>query len=305
MAEDKEKQPSRLARAWRSLTRERVLAEMGPLYLARSPWPHIFIGWALAAIAIYMILSARPLFPLEDIEALGIWFSPGFLIALAVVIGLLFSIRFKFGGKGGFLFSTLLLAAMPFAAYYMVEFLNGYEAYEREPEIVFLNIVAYALVYLFFLVVFGNYRWAVIFGTGLLYVFAVTCYFVLQFRGTPFVPLDIFSSGTAANVADNYVFEITPRWAIVNVQAGLLMGVGYQLGRANLRRMRWKVTLRALAIFVVLGAVSAFFSGSDGARFRHLLLEPAAELRKIRRLAGVLSEPAQRVSRAAGKLQRR
>lgn len=133
MAEDTKKQPSRLARAWRSLTRERVLAEMGPLYLARSPWPHIFIGWALAAIAIYMILSARPLFPLEDTEALGIWFSPGFLIALAVVIGLLFSIRFKFGGKGGFLFSTLLLAAMPFAAYYMVEFLNGYEAYEREP----------------------------------------------------------------------------------------------------------------------------------------------------------------------------
>lgn len=150
MAEDTKKKPSRLARAWRSLTRERVLAEMGPLYLARSPWPHIFIGWALAAIAIYMILSARPLFPLEDTEALGIWFSPGFLIALAVVIGLLFSIRFKFGGKGGFLFSTLLLAAMPFAAYYMVEFLNGYEAYEREPEIVFLNIVAYALVYLFF-----------------------------------------------------------------------------------------------------------------------------------------------------------
>lgn len=238
MAEDTKKKPSRLARAWRSLTRERVLAEMGPLYLARSPWPHMLIGWALAAVAIYMILSARPLFPLEDTEVLGIWFSPGFLIALAVVIGLLFSIRFKFGGKGGFLFSTLLLAAMPFAAYYMVEFLNGYEAYEREPEIVFLNIVAYALVYLFFLVVFGNYRWAVIFGTGLLYVFAVTCYFVLQFRGTPFVPLDIFSSGTAANVADNYVFEITPRWAIVTVQAGLLMGVGYQLGRANLRRMR-------------------------------------------------------------------
>lgn len=37
MAEDTKKQPSRLARAWRSLTRERVLAEMGPLYLARSP----------------------------------------------------------------------------------------------------------------------------------------------------------------------------------------------------------------------------------------------------------------------------
>ena len=100
MAEDKEKQPSRLARAWRSLTRERVLAEMGPLYLARSPWPHMLIGWALAAVAIYMILSARPLFPLEDTEALGIWFSPGFLIALAVVIGLLFSIRFKFWRQG-------------------------------------------------------------------------------------------------------------------------------------------------------------------------------------------------------------
>ena len=260
MAENLDPQPSRWARWRQALLHERVLFAWGPLYLARSPWLHIVTGWLLAAVTILMTLAAQPLLAAET--GLGIWASPKLLIGLSLVIGVLFTLRFKFGGKGGVLVSTLLFAALPFGAFYMVDFLRAGDAYGREPEIVFMNVVAFALVYLFFLVIFGNYRWAASFATVLFYVFALTCYFVMQFRGTPFVPLDIFSSGTAANVADNYVFALSARWAIVSVQAGLLLGLGYQLGRGNLRRIRWKLTLRALAVLVVLGAVSVFFSGS-------------------------------------------
>ena len=248
-------------RLWAVLRKEKTLARLGPFYLVRSPLPHILLGCLLACGIFWMIFSIGGAWNGTQ-EALGIWNAPGFLLCCAVLIALLFSFRLKLSGKTGFFFSTLIFALAPFAAYYMVEMLNGMAAYDRKPGIVLMNLVSYALVYLLFLVIFGNYRWAVFFGTGLFYVFGVACYFVLLFRGTPLVPLDLMSSGTAAGVMSNYVFELSPHWTVATVQCGLIMGIGFQLGRSNLRRIRWKLTLRTLAAMIVLGLVGTFFSQS-------------------------------------------
>lgn len=259
---DQEKKGLGFKRLYRILTRDKVLAKLGPMYITRSPWQYIIFGWLLTALLFWMIIRVQPLLAASTEEIPGIWCASGFLMCLAVAVGLLFTFRIKLNGKGGFFLSTVLFALMPFAAYYMVEVFNDVAAYEKEPEVIFMNLLAYALVYLLFLVIFANYRWAVIFATLLLYIFAAACYFIMTFRGTPFVPLDIFSAGTAANVAGNYTFELSPSWVIASVQAAMMAAVGFQLGGANLRRVRWKLTLRALAALVVIGTVSFFFSGS-------------------------------------------
>lgn len=258
--EEQQEHRSKSARFRKMLTKEKPLVHLGPFYLVRSPWQYVVLGWILAAGIIWMTRQVDGL-P-ADTALLGHWCSERLLMSLSVVIGLLFSFRLKVRGKAGFVLSTLIFALAPFAAYNMVELFNGEKAFERGLAIVFMNVLAYGLVYLFFLVIFGNYRWAVLFGTGLLYLFAAACYFIMIFRGTPFVPLDILSSGTAANVADNYVFELSWSWTIATVQCGLIMGMGFQLGSANLKRVRWKLTLRALAVLLVVGIVSVFFSGA-------------------------------------------
>ena len=258
--EEQQESLSVFARTRRRLAKEKLLFRLGPLYVVRSPLQYILLGWILAAGMIWMALRVRFLPVADTAITLIQWCSWPLLIGLAVVVGVLFTFRLKVRGKAGFVLSTLIFILTPFAAYSMVETFNGLEAYARSASIVFMNIVAFGLVYLFFLVIFGNYRWAILFGTGLLYLFAAACYFIMIFRGTPFVPLDILSSGTAANVADNYVFELSWNWAVATVQCGLIMGFGFQLGSANLKRVRWKLTLRALAVLVVLGAVSIFFS---------------------------------------------
>ena len=259
--EDQESKRSLLERIRRALTRERKVLQLGPLYLVRSPWQYVLLGWLLTAVLLWLWRGARPLLA-EDGTPLGFWSNGAWFVALAVVVGLLFSVRVKLAGKPGFFVSSLLFAAMPFAAYYMVEFFSGMPAYQAEPSIVFMNVLIYGMVYLLFLVIFGNYRWASILGTLLVYIFAVTCYFVMSFRGTPFVPLDILSSGTAANVAEHYDFSFTSYGVIATLQAALMLAVGFQLGGANLKRLRWKLTLRALAALVVVAALSVCFSES-------------------------------------------
>lgn len=250
------------ARLRRVLLWERPLKDLGPFYLVRMPLVHLLFGWLLAAGLMFLIFRSEPLFTGEAIEGIIFWQHPLLLKALAVVVGLLFTFRLKAKGKPGVFVSTAGFVLAPFAAFAMVEFVNGSNAFARSLDVCFMNIVGYLVVYLLFLVIFGNYRWAVFFGTIFFYVFAVACYYVLVFRGTPFVPLDLLSSGTAANVAENYSFELAPRVVIGALQTGLIIACGFQLGRANLRRVRWKLTLRALAAALIIGLVATLFSQS-------------------------------------------
>lgn len=242
--------------------REREILVHEPFRVTLSPRLYAILGWLIAAMAFVLVMRSEPLFTKEMSEGLGLWKNTLLLKILAVVIGILFTFRLKIHGKLGFFVSTVLYAFAPAAAFSMVECLNGNMAYNRTPVVIFMNLLAYVVVYLFFLVIFGNYRWSVFAGTMFFYVFALTCHFVLSFRGTPFVPLDVISSGTAANVAANYVFELTPQWTAATIQAGLMVAVGFQLGHGNLRRVRWKLMLRALAALLIFGTVGAFFSQS-------------------------------------------
>ena len=156
-----------------SFFRERRLLKLGPVVLVRSAWRYVIVGWLLAAATLVMLLRSEALFASEAAAEMGIWQNTLLLNFLAIAIGLLFTFRLKFPGKPGFFVSTVLYALVPCAAFVMVECLNGNAAYERAPEIIFMNLLAYAVVYLLFLVVFGNYRWSVFVGTALFYAFAL------------------------------------------------------------------------------------------------------------------------------------
>lgn len=145
-----------------SFFRERRLLKLGPVVLVRSAWSYVIVGWLLAAATFVMLLRSEALFASEAAAEMGIWQNTLLLKSLAIAIELLFTFRLKFPGKPGFFVSTVLYALVPCATFVMVECLNGNAAYDRAPEIIFMNLLAYAVVYLLFLVVFGNYRWSVL-----------------------------------------------------------------------------------------------------------------------------------------------
>ncbi|MDO4280358.1 MAG: sulfatase-like hydrolase/transferase [Peptococcaceae bacterium] len=256
------KKASKAKNIFALIKRERFIAQWGVLRLVRNPILFVFLGIILSILALIMIFQSGDMVETEAPKYLGIWRSTGFLMECAVVSGMLFCFRAKWRGKLGFWLYTILFAAIPFGAYYMIEVFNGMDAFDRQPQYIFMNYMACLIVYMVLLAIFGSYRWSVLVGTLLLYLVAGTNYFVMIFRGTPFVPLDIFAAGTGFNVADHYKYELSPGWLIATVIGLLLLGVGMQLGNGNLKRVRWKLAIRALAVVLALGLTTSFFSSA-------------------------------------------
>lgn len=73
----------------------------------------------------------------------------------------------------------------------------------------------------------GRIKCSIVLGTGLFMLISTVNVYVYQFRGRLFEPVDIFSFGTAMNVADNYSFFPIPYTIIVGwmLWCGLLAGV--------------------------------------------------------------------------------
>lgn len=244
------------------LKKERPLYHVGPIAVSLSPLPYVLLGWLLTSVMLVLMNHVSPSLKIGGDIDLGMWGDESKLVCFAILTGMLFTVRVRVHGKIGFFLSTAMYMTLPVTTYHMIEFANEMDGFARAPELVFMNVIFIAVVYLLFLAVFGSYRWSGFIAIGLFYAFAVACHFVLFFRGTPLVPLDIFATETGLNVAANYVFEMTKPLMIATVWGGLMLGVAYQLGRGNLVRARWKVTLRALALLAILLIGSVFYSQS-------------------------------------------
>lgn len=105
--------------------------------------------------------------------------------------------------------------AIPAAMLFIVPFLNFYllQSYIRydikTPELKFLNILFFELFAIFLVFITNRIRVGLLIETCITFAFGILEYFVVSFRTTPILPWDIFSIGTALNVAGNYEFKLT------------------------------------------------------------------------------------------------
>lgn len=101
-----------------------------------------------------------------------------------------------------------MIFLMPFLYITMTEALNKIFIYDMTYLGFFAN---YLLVLLFEFVFFaatGSFRVAFLVPNIILYGFALAHCYVMEFRGTPFIPMDFFSITTAAGVANTYKYSL-------------------------------------------------------------------------------------------------
>ena len=117
-----------------------------------------------------------------------------------------------------------LLAVLPAIAFYLMEF------YDRNPfeqirwQAQWFNIFLFEFITWMGFFLSKSARVALRITWILAMIFGLTNHYVMKFRSTPFVPWDIFSIRTAANVADNYDF--TPNLSVVVITVLFLLGIG-------------------------------------------------------------------------------
>lgn len=122
---------------------------------------------------------------------------------------------------------VVALLACLFLMLYVIEVLSGGQPFilvRYEYKSFFFGLALLLCILSIAYAATGRLHWALRITAGLLMLYGVINYFTLTFRGTPFIPLDIFSAGTALNVLPNYTFTFTqPLAEAVLVFAGIFL----------------------------------------------------------------------------------
>lgn len=200
-----------------SQTEEQISAQpnkRAPWLYTRSLGAHItltvtikslIVGGVLAALLLALVLLHTDRFLLEEVVCGRLLYA--LCLIAAVAIGLIAAVRVDLPQKAAIIVNTVVVLLLPIVAMTMAECLNGVFTWDWSPRTLLLNYILYMLFYGTVYVFSGSYRLPMLVVNALVFILALTNYYVKAFRGTPFIPMDLFAVGTAANVAAAYDFS--------------------------------------------------------------------------------------------------
>ncbi len=142
------------------------------------------------------------------------WILLAFCLAVPFVLGLCaaYTVKFK-SEKLNIIWSFIFLLLLPVVTITMTECLNSVFVYNMTYLGFLGNYIVILIFYFLIYALFGSFRVSYIFVTTLLYGFALAHYYLMRFRGTPFLPMDFLSVTTAIGVANTYNY--TPDYIVI------------------------------------------------------------------------------------------
>ena len=218
---------------------------------------------AIVATAAILILTAFTAYG-SGMDTLGI--TLGVLLGIAAGALVLLDIRF------GKILSAMLYLLLPLAVVCALENYT-HVITDLAPLILVLNLLFFYVLYGLLTALTGSVRMGFRLATLVPMLFGLTNYFVVSFRGSPIVPWDLLSFGTAASVADNYEFVLS--WKAFYIVLAFIWMIllssksTVRLGRKKLRVI--SIAAYAALMFLYVGeiqnsAVQSFF-GMDTTLF--------------------------------------
>ncbi len=184
-------------------------------------------------------------------EGMDVAFLATALIA-GIAAGAFVLYRITFGR----VFSGILCALLPAAAFLALENYTHVVA-DLDVPIIVLNLLFFYFLYGFLAFACGSVRLGYSIATLVPMLFGLANYFVVNFRGTPIVPWDLLSLGTAASVAGNYTFTLQWKQALVIVIFLWIL----VLSQGNCLTFRKKKKLRFIGVLAFALALCVYLTG--------------------------------------------
>ena len=166
----------------------------------------------LSITLLWVVLSVNT-FTSQDFA--GKWWLLAFALLCPFLIGLsiAFSVRIK-NETANKVWHLVFLLLIPFITITMTEALNNIFIYNMT----YLGFLGnYLVVIIMYFIVFalsGSLKLSYIIITPILYGFALAHSYIMDFRGTPFIPMDFLSVTTAVGVASTYSF--IPNYKVIS-----------------------------------------------------------------------------------------
>ncbi len=154
-----------------------------------------------------------------------------------------------------------LLLIVPFAAFYMMQFIFGGMPWEYSFSVALGNALCIGALYYVFCAATGRPGLCGLITVTLAAVWGAANYYVASFRGNPILPWDLTALGTALNVSGSYHFSITGRMAFALLILAAL--TAWILRRRKEGRLRLGGKGRVAALLCAVFCFRAvFYSGN-------------------------------------------
>ena len=208
-------------------------------------WPWILTGSVLSLVLwTFISVNTGIFYDADDSFDLLLY-----LTSYALVIGFwgLVIADFKISPLLNKILSVAIFVLTPFFCMQIAMILSGGPEYSFG--IYFINILFYLAILAVFMGITRNMRISSIVTVIISYLFSLSSFIVNILRGTPLIPGDFLAIGTAAQVAENYKFEMQYPIIAATVIAALVI--------ALVLRFSFKIRFRYKNIFIP--SVSALF----------------------------------------------
>ena len=166
-------------------------------------WPWVAFGTVLSLALWTFVAVNTGMFETEDVFETGTYITSYILI-----IGFWGIVVLKTEVSAGLrrFLCYAMFVLTPFFCMQITMLLSG--AAEYSFGIYFINIMFYLAIMAVFLAVTRSFTWSAVITVALGYIFNMASFVVNILRGTPLIPSDFLAIGTAAQVAENYTFDM-------------------------------------------------------------------------------------------------
>ncbi len=165
------------------------------------------VGAIVSAILTLVVILDHKAF--TSLETSAKWILLSFCLVLPSIIGAIITYTIKIKNNIiNKIWHYVLFMLMPIVTMSMTECLNNIFIYDMTYLGFFANYITLLLFYFLFFAITGSFRVAILAVNPIFYGLALAHCYIVEFRGTPFIPMDFLSITTAAGVANTYSFKL-------------------------------------------------------------------------------------------------
>lgn len=164
----------------------------------------------------------------------------------------------KYNTIASFLFVIL---SVPYN-FVMLEYTSHHRILDFSINKIMANLIIISIIVLIIFAITNSFKGAIIGINIISVVFGLVYYYVIKFRGTAVLAVDIFSATTAANVAGNYNYRMSYRCYLFVILTYVLSIYVLKLDRYNLFKEKKRLISVGIAILAVVCGFSLFIQSS-------------------------------------------
>lgn len=164
-----------------------------------------------------------------------------------IIPSILLFIKIKIGKWLNFIISVVFSGFLVIENYVMLQFSQGYE-FILEKRYIFCNLLVVFMIFIVVFAITNSFKASIITMNIVNIVMALANYYLVQFRNTGFLAVDILNIKTAANVAGGYTYETTYEVFLLVISSIGICFLATKLGKNTVIKKYFRIAPIALAI---------------------------------------------------------